>query len=59
MIVGVGMIISNIKKFIIVDTVWIILCFALWFISLYISIHKRNEERRESNRPKPVYLTKP
>ncbi len=53
------MIISNIKKFIIVDTVWIILCFALWFISLYISIHKRNEERRESNRPKPVYLTKP
>ncbi len=55
LIIGVLLIISKLRKFIIVDTIWIILCFALWFLFLYFSIHKKNKDR---NMPRPVYLTK-
>ena len=54
LILGVLFIVSRWRRFIIVDWIWIILCFALWFISLYVSVHKKNRER---NTPKPVYIT--
>ncbi len=55
LIIGVLLIVSKWKEFIIVDTIWIILCFVLWFITLYISIHKKNKER---DTPRPVYMVK-
>lgn len=52
---GLSMIISNWKHFIIVKYYWIMGCFAVWFILLFISIHNKN---KELNTPRPVYLTK-
>jgi len=54
LIVGVLMIVSNYMKFIIINKWWITLCFILWFVLLYFSIHNKNKDRET---PRPVYLT--
>lgn len=52
-IIGILMLISNWKRFIIVPIGWIVFCFVIGFIMFYINIHKRNKERRT---PRPVYV---
>jgi hypothetical protein len=55
-IIGILLIVSRWQKFVIVDVKWIVLCFGLFVVASYVSIHKKNKER---NTPRPVYLANP
>lgn len=52
-LVGIILIVLKWKKYIVIHNGWIVLCFVVWFILLYVSIHKKNKER---NTPRPVYI---
>ncbi len=53
--VGVMLIAARFTKFLMIKTYWILLCFFLWGVLIFISIHNKNKER---NIPRPVYLAK-
>ena len=53
LIVGLLLSVLSLKKFIIINVWWILACFALWLLFLFISIHNKN---KEINTPKPVYV---
>jgi len=52
LIAGIGFIILDYKKYLLVETPIIIGCFVIWFVLLYWSIHKKNKDRRT---PRAVY----
>ena len=54
LLIGLVLAILKWKEFIIISNWWIVLCFTIWFLFFYISIHRKNKERQI---PRPVYLT--
>ena len=56
LVIGILMIISLWQKFMYFDVRWIILCFVLFIVTTFVSVHNKNKER---DTPKPVYLAKP
>jgi len=50
---SVALVILKWKRVFIIDTKWIVLCFIVWFICLYFSIHLKNKEK---NTPKPIFM---
>jgi len=52
---GIAFAVLKWKRLIIINTWWIVLCFVISFLMLYISIHKKNKEKRI---PQAVYLTR-
>jgi len=54
LLIGIVLIALKWYKFIIINNWWIVLCFVIWFILFYISIHRKNKDRQT---PRPVYLT--
>lgn len=52
LIAGIGFIILDYKRYILVDTEIIVGCFVIWFVMFYWSTHKKNKDLRT---PRPVY----
>ena len=53
-LIGVALVYLKYKHWILISNWLIALCFFIWFVMLYYSIHKKN---KELNTPRPVYLT--
>lgn len=53
-IAGILLSVLKWKKVIDLGLSWIILCFIVWLLLIYLSIHKKN---RDVNTPRPVYIT--
>ena len=54
-LIGVILIVLKWQKFIVINNWWVALCFLLWILSVYMSVHNKNKERNIS---RPVHLTK-
>jgi len=52
-IIGILLIVSKWRNFIIVSNFWIVSCFVLWFLLIYISTHKKNKDKHT---PQAVYV---
>lgn len=52
-IIGILLLVSRWKRFIIIHPGWIALCFIIGFLLFYINIHNKNKEKRT---PRPVYI---